>query len=104
VFKITPTAAEQIRQSIQASQAEGMALRLVARRKADASIEYLMGFDEIHDEDLHLTTENVDIVIGPEYKALLNGAEMDYVELEPGKFSFIFKNPNDPSYVPPKAE
>ena len=104
MFNLTPAAAQQIRQSIKASQADGLALRLVARRRADESIEYLMGFDEIRAEDLHITTENIDIVIGPDYKALLSGTEMDYVEIEPGTFSFIFKNPNDPDYIPPKED
>ena len=27
---------------------------------------------------------------------------IDYVELEPGSWQFIFLNPNDPSYVPPQ--
>jgi iron-sulfur cluster assembly protein len=26
---------------------------------------------------------------------------MDYVEIEPGQFRFIFLNPKDPHYTPP---
>ena len=26
---------------------------------------------------------------------------LDYVELEPGAFQFIFQNPNDVNYAPP---
>jgi iron-sulfur cluster assembly protein len=29
---------------------------------------------------------------------------MDYVELEPGSWQFIFMNPNDPNYKPPEAD
>ena len=32
---------------------------------------------------------------------MLRGATLDFVELEPGDFQFIFLNPNDPNYVPP---
>jgi iron-sulfur cluster assembly protein len=28
---------------------------------------------------------------------------MDYVEMEPGQFHFIFLNPKDPNYQPPNA-
>ena len=34
-------------------------------------------------------------------RAAMEGATLDYVEIEPGDFNFIFMNPNDPSYVPP---
>jgi len=32
---------------------------------------------------------------------LLDQATMDYVEIEPGQFHFIFLNPKDPNYRPP---
>jgi iron-sulfur cluster assembly protein len=34
---------------------------------------------------------------------LLTGAMLDYVELNPGEWRFIFINPNDPSHKPPKV-
>jgi iron-sulfur cluster assembly protein len=32
---------------------------------------------------------------------LLDEAIMDYVEIEPGQFHFIFLNPKDANYQPP---
>lgn len=104
MFKITPAAAEQIRASASQGGMENLALRIAAQRKPDGSIEYGLGFDETGDKDLHLNLEGIDIVIAPAHEELLNGAEMDFVEIEAGNFAFIFKNPNDPSYVPPQEE
>ena len=41
------------------------------------------------------------MVWAPEYEVLLKGTVMDYVEMEPGDFRFIFLNPNDDHFVPP---
>jgi iron-sulfur cluster assembly protein len=32
---------------------------------------------------------------------LLSGMTLDFVEIEPGSFQFIFMNPNDPEFTPP---
>jgi iron-sulfur cluster assembly protein len=37
----------------------------------------------------------------PEQVPLLDEAIMDYVEIEPGQFHFIFLNPKDANYQPP---
>ncbi len=39
--------------------------------------------------------------MAPEQVPLLDQATMDYVEIEPGQFHFIFLNPKDPSYQAP---
>lgn len=102
MFKVTQRAATQILISAQQNNLTGLALRLAPERNPDGSIEYnKMGFDQINTGDIHLTCEGVDIVFEPIYKELLNGAIMDFVEIEPGQFSFIFLNPNDPNYIPP---
>lgn len=102
MFKVTQRAATQILTAAQQSNLTGLALRLAPQRNPDGSIEYnKMGFDQINAGDVHLTCEGVDIVFEPVYKALLNGATLDFVEIEPGSFSFIFLNPNDPTYIPP---
>ena len=56
------------------------------------------------DDDVLIHTEGVDIVFKPVYKELLEGAIMDFVEIEEGNPSFIFINPNDPNYVPPNLK
>ena len=103
IFQITERAAAQILSAAKEGNMEGMALRLAPRRNADGSIEYnKMGFDPIKDGDVHIHTEGVDVVFEPVFKELLEGAMMDFVEIEADNPSFIFLNPNDPNFVPPK--
>ncbi len=43
-----------------------------------------------------------DLVIRAGMLTLLKGMEADYAEIEKGRHSFIFLNPNDESYVAPR--
>jgi len=95
MITVTPSAAEQIRNAATESKAENMFLRIAARQEADGSIQYGMGFDEQAEEDLLITSEGVTIVMAPMYGPLLNGSTIDFVELAPGNFRFVFMNPND---------
>jgi iron-sulfur cluster assembly protein len=104
MITISPRAAEQIRFSAQQSQSQGLPLRIAAKVSVDESIEYGLGFDEAKEDDMRFTIEGVDIVIAPENAELLHGAHLDFVEIEPGQPNFIFSNPNDPNYKPPKEE
>lgn len=90
MFTLTPSAAQQIQQAAQASDAEHLALRVAARRDAEGEIEFGMGFDEPGDEDMKLDIEGVAVVIGLEHQALLENTTLDFVELQPGDFNFIF--------------
>lgn len=101
MFKVTTAAAEQIRSAAKQGGTDGLALRLAASHKADGSIDYRIGFDDATDEDIRLSSEGVDIVMAPEYVPLLDEATMDFVEIEPGQFHFIFLNPKDANYSPP---
>lgn len=101
MFQITKAAAAQIRSSARHGDADELALRIAAIRKPDGAIEYQMGFDEVGAEDVLLASRGVDVVFDGAYKALLNGTVLDYVEIEPGEFRFIFMNPNDPHYRAP---
>ena len=101
MITITPAAAEQIKVSARENQAEALPLRIAAKSEADGSIQYAMGFaDENHPDDIFMNTGGVDIVVTKESGELLNGATMDFVEIEQGQFNFIFMNPNDPTYTP----
>lgn len=102
MFQVTPAAARQVHEAARQGGTEGMALRLAAQKRADGSFDYLMGFDEPTDDDICFKSEGVDVCIAPEYVPLLDTVVMDYVELEPGEQRFIFLNPKDPNYVPPK--
>lgn len=105
MINVTPEAAKQISESATQGQSEGLALRIAAKRKDDGSIEYMMGFDDAHyDEDIEVTAEGVKLVTGADYVGLLNGMTIDFVEIEPGQFNFIFLNPNDPTYQPPAED
>ncbi|MDD3517732.1 MAG: iron-sulfur cluster assembly accessory protein [Chromatiales bacterium] len=99
MITITPEAAKQIKQSAADSNTQGMALRVAARRLGDGSIDYGMGFDDTgREDDLSFKSEGINIVIAPYCIELLNGAVLDYVEIEPGEHRFIFTNPNDPHH------
>lgn len=104
MISITPQAAEQIRKSAEQSSALGLSLRIAVRLDDSGAIEYGMGFDEKADDDLQVMSEGVDILISPGSKELLVGATLDYVEINPGEFQFIFINPNDPTHTVPKRE
>lgn len=94
MFTLTPTAAAQILRSAQ--QQDGSArLRVAAKRGDDGEIVYGMGFDEERDNDLVLEAQGVTVLIAPFSQALLEGATLDFVELTPGEFQFIFSNPNE---------
>ena len=101
MFVLTREAADQVRHSLEAGNMRGLALRIAATRTPDGGLNYRMGFDEIGEGDTHLTSEGIDVVIAASDKELLQGTVMDYVEIEPDNFRFVFLNPNDPNYSPP---
>lgn len=95
MFTMTMQAAVQIRQAAIDADAAGMALRVAARQEADGSIAYGMGFDDAHEgEEPALTMDGVTVLIAPPSRPLLEGTVLDFVELEPGEFSFIFIPPS----------
>ncbi len=101
MFKLTPAAVTQVEEAARQGGTKGLALRLAAQQKADGSIDYRMGFDEGTEDDIRLDCDGVPVVMAPEYVPLLDQATLDYVELEPGQFHFIFLNPKDSGYSPP---
>lgn len=104
MFKVTQRAAQQIVHAAKESQTEGLALRIAAKRHSDGSIEYGIGFDQSHEEDILINSKGVEIVFDTLHQELLSGTVMDFVELEPGDFRFIFLNPNDPNFIPPQED
>ncbi len=101
MFEITETAARQVLAAAKQGGTEGMALRMAARQKEDGSFDYLMGFDDVNEEDIRVNSHGVEIVMAPEYVPLLDQTVMDFVEIEEGNPSFIFLNPKDANYSPP---
>ena len=81
---------------------EGMALRFAAQQKEDGSFDYLMGFDDAKDEDIQFDSEGINVIMEPEFFALLDETTMDFAELDDGESQFIFLNPKDSNYSAPK--
>jgi iron-sulfur cluster assembly protein len=92
MFTLTSAAAQQIQQAAADAGAQDAVLRVAARRVPDGSIDYGMGFDDMNDGDMALEIENVHVVIAPQHVNLLEDTVLDFVELEPGQYHFIFSN------------
>ncbi len=104
---VTEIAAEQIKKAALESQTENLPLRIAASKKPDGSIHYGMGFDDVGNakgDDLSYQSHGVAIVVAQSSFGLLKGTVVDYAELEPKQFHFVFLNPNDPNYQPESAE
>ena len=104
MFKITRAASTELKRSMAQHDFDDMPLRVAAQRIADGTIEYQMGFDEAGPGDTMVSAGGIDVVIAKDHQPILNGTELDYVELDEGGMHFIFKNPNDPSYVAPQDD
>jgi iron-sulfur cluster assembly protein len=102
IISISPAAMAQIKNSAQ--EHAGLALRVAAKVAPDESFEYGMGFDEPKEDDAVIEVGEMTVVISPDCIELLHGAHLDFVEIEPNNFQFIFLNPNDPNYKPPTDE
>lgn len=105
MITLTTQAAKQIQHSAVQGKMEGTPLRIAVSRQPDHSLHYAMGFDDVpSDSDSRVNSEGIVIVVAKQSTELIKGTVVDYVELEPGKFHFIFLNPNDPNYQPPQRE
>ncbi len=102
MITLTPPAAAQILASARQADLPDACLRLAARLADDGAIEYGMGFDAKSDGDVEVVIGDVKLLVANGCVELLTGATLDYVELNPGEFRFIFVNPNDPSHKPPR--
>jgi iron-sulfur cluster assembly protein len=49
-----------------------------------------------------VVSSDITILISSGSIELLTGATLDFVEINPGEWRFIFINPNDPSHKPPQ--
>ncbi|MBM3367575.1 MAG: iron-sulfur cluster assembly accessory protein [Betaproteobacteria bacterium] len=103
MITVTPQAAEQIAKSAPQGSAGAACLRLAARLDGKGVLEYGMGFDDRGEGDTVVAAGGVTLLISPGSVELLTGATLDYVELNPGEWRFIFVNPNDPSHKAPRT-
>jgi iron-sulfur cluster assembly protein len=92
MFTLTPPAAEQIARAA-AEQAERQPLLRVAAKydEIDGELVYGMGFDEEREDDLILDGGGVTILISPPSQPLLENTTLDFTEVQPGEFQFIFR-------------
>jgi iron-sulfur cluster assembly protein len=99
MFKLTPAAAEQILQAAEVQDDEPC-LRVAAKVDDDGELVYGMGFDEERENDIVVDCEGIRILISPRSQELLDGAVLDFVELKPGEFQFVFANATAPTCAP----
>ncbi len=102
MITITKRAAEEISLSLHNPDAQGMLLRIAIVDKPEG-YEYLLGLDERGGDDIHLQSSGIEYVVSYGQKQQLEGLVVDYdkVDTQQG-YCFIFMNPNDPNYEPPK--
>jgi iron-sulfur cluster assembly protein len=95
MFRLTDAAAEQILRAAEIQDDEPN-LRIAAKvDEADGEIVYGMGFDEEREHDLTLDCAGVRILIAPRSQPLLENTVLDFVELKPGEFQFVFGEDDD---------
>lgn len=98
MFALTPTAAEQIvraaaEQLDAADQPRLPMLRVAAKLdEKDGELVYGIGFDDEREDDLIVDAGGVAILISPLSQPLLENTTLDFTEVQPGEFQFIFRS------------
>lgn len=90
MFNITSAAVAELQAAAERSGAQGMALRIAARALDDGSIEFGMGFDDEREQDETAEYQGLTVLLGAKSRPYLAGTLLDYVEIEPGRFDFVF--------------
>ena len=96
MFNVSPAAATELLAAAARSAADGMALRIAARALTDGSIEYGMGFDDERENDESADYNGLTVLLGAKSRPYLAGTLLDFVELEPGQFGFVFIAGDEP--------
>ena len=97
MFTLTPSAAEQIARAA-AEQADPTTmlpmLRVAAKHdEGDGELVYGMGFDDEREDDLVIDGGGIKVLISPRSQTLLENTTLDFTEVQPGEFQFIFRDP-----------
>ena len=95
MFSITPAAAGELLAAAERSDAAGMALRIAAHALEDGSVEFGMGFDDERENDETVEFNGLTVLLGARSRPYLAGTQLDYVEVEPGRFDFVFLATDD---------
>lgn len=94
MFALTPAAAEQIARAADEQPDAGPQpmLRVAAKiDENDGELVYGMGFDDEREDDLVVDAGGVPILISPHSQPLLENTTLDFAEVAPGEFQFIFR-------------
>jgi iron-sulfur cluster assembly protein len=92
MFVLTPPAAEQIVRAAADQPDPQPMLRVAAKLdESDGEPVYGMGFDEQRENDMVVECDGVTILISPPSQALLENTTLDFAEVQPGEFQFIFR-------------
>ncbi|MCF8197573.1 MAG: iron-sulfur cluster assembly accessory protein [Sulfuritalea sp.] len=97
MFTLTSPAIEQIvRAAAEQSGSGGQPLpmlRVAAKHdEHDGELVYGMGFDEEREDDLLIDGGGVTVLISPHSQPLLENTTLDFAEIQPGEFQFIFRS------------
>ena len=104
MITITKKAAEEISLSTHNPDTQGLLIRFGVDQ-TDNGFQYLMGFDDRHEGDIHLESNGIEYILAYEQKALLEGMVVDFDQMQTGEdYSFVFMNPNDPDYTAPEKK
>ena len=98
MFTLTPSAAEQISRAA-AEQSDRKPtppllpmLRVAAKLdENDGELVYAMGFDDEREDDLVIDGGGIAVLISPRSQPLLENTTLDFTEVQPGEFQFIFR-------------
>lgn len=96
MIDVTPAAVKQIHCAAADSGAEGMSLRIAAHfDEASGEMQFGIGFDEERNDDELVHALGLTILISPLSRDAVSDLTIDYVEIEPGDFRFVFMHPDD---------
>jgi iron-sulfur cluster assembly protein len=90
MFTLSSAAALRIRDSAGQSGATGMAIRVAAKLDERGELQFGLGFDEEREQDQSFEVEGLTVLIGPPSRELLADMVLDFVEVEPGDWQFVF--------------
>jgi len=92
MFTLTPSAAEQIARAAAERADHPTLLRVAAKHdESDSELVYGMGFDDEREDDLVIDGGGITVLISPRSQPLLENTTLDFSEVQPGEFQFIFR-------------
>lgn len=93
MFALTAAALVQIARAAAEQPCDGPPMLRVAAKldEKDGEPIYGMGFDDEREDDLVLECSGVAVLISPRSRPLLDHTTLDFSEVHPGEFQFVFR-------------